>query len=306
MQNVAGKVAFITGGASGIGLGIAKAFAKAGMKVVIADLRQDALDEAMTFFQEKKLPVHPVKLDVTDRQAYAQAADEAEKVFGKVHVLVNNAGVAMPGSIEKTTFKDWDFGVNVNLMGVVNGILTFLPRMLAHGEESHIVTTSSMSGLSVVDGNVIYNATKAALITMTETMAADLKNTNVGVSVFCPGPVSSNLGYTSQIVRSEHLKNEEQGQIPPRKTSSAHEAFMSPEEVGLRVLRGIKRKDLYILTHPEFKTGLKARFDAILRAFPDEPINEKRVAVIKNIGTLLYNPIYEMQTTPGEPDWETE
>ena len=140
----------------------------------------------------------------------------------------------------------------------------------------------------LVDGNVIYNATKAALITMTETMAADLKY-KCGGFRFCPGPVSSNLGYTSQIVRSEHLKNEEQGQIPPRKTSSAHEAFMSPEEVGLRVLRGIKRKDLYILTHPEFKTGLKARFDAILRAFPDEPINEKRVAVIKNIGTLLYN-----------------
>lgn len=306
MQNVAGKVAFVTGAASGIGLGIAKAFAKAGMKVVIADLRRDALEEAMSFFRERKLPAHPVQLDVTDRQAYARAADEVEKVFGKIHVLVNNAGVAIPGRIDKTTFKDWDFGVSVNFMGVVNGILTILPRMLAHGEESHIVTTSSMSGLSVVDGNVIYNATKAALITMTETMAADLRNTNVGVSVFCPGPVSSNLGYTSQIVRPDHLKNEWQLQAAPSKNTSAHEAFMTPEEVGQRVLRGIKRKDLYILTHPEFKEGLKARFDAILRAFPAEPINEKRVAVIKNIGTLLYNPVYEMQTTPGAPDWDEE
>ena len=305
MQDVAGKVAFITGGASGIGLGIAKAFAGAGMKVVIADLRQEALDEAMAYFQEKNLPVHPLRLDVTDREAYARAADEAEEVFGKVHVLVNNAGVAMPGSIEKTTFKDWDFGVGVNFMGVINGILTFLPRMLELGEEAHIVTTSSMSGLSVVDGNVIYNSTKAALITMTETMAADLRNSNVGVSVVCPGPVSSNLGYTSQVVRPDHLKNEWQlKNPPPQKNSSAHDVFMSPEEVGQRVLRGIRRKDLYIITHPEFKDGLKARFDAILRAFPAEPINEERKAVIKTIGTLLYNPIYETQTTPGEPDWD--
>src|SRR5690554_3987024 len=207
MKNVAGKVAFITGGASGIGLGIAKACAGAGMKVIIADLRQEALDEAVTYFNDNKLPVHSIQLDVTDRDAYAKAADEAEKVFGKIHVLVNNAGIGMGGSIEKLTFKDWDFGIGINLMGVINGIVTILPRMLKHGEEGHIVSTSSMAALSAVDANAVYNATKSAVVALMETVAADLKNTKIGASAFCPGPVSSNLGVTSQAVRPDHLKN---------------------------------------------------------------------------------------------------
>src|SRR4030042_6616553 len=115
MENLEGKVAFITGGASGIGLGIAKACARHGMKVVIVDSRQDALDEAMTYFKEKNLPVHPIKLDVTDREAYVKAADEAEKVYGKIHVLVSKAGVGSGGGpIDKLTYKDWDYSMGVN------------------------------------------------------------------------------------------------------------------------------------------------------------------------------------------------
>ena len=152
MENVEGKVAFITGGASGIGLGIAKVFAADGMKVVIADMRQDAIDDAMAYFKAKKLPAHAIKLDVTDREAYARAADEAERVFGNIHVLINNAGVgAGGGPAQHTTYKDWDYGLSVNIGGVVNGIVTILPRILKHGEGGHIVSTSSTAGLCAVE-----------------------------------------------------------------------------------------------------------------------------------------------------------
>ena len=130
MRDVAGKVAFITGGASGIGFGIAGAFVGAGMKVVLADLRQDHIDQAMAAFSERgqSKSVHAIRLDVTDRDAMAAAADETERVFGKVHVLVNNAGVGIQGPFKGITYADWDFGLTVNLGGVVNGLQTFLPR----------------------------------------------------------------------------------------------------------------------------------------------------------------------------------
>jgi len=171
MKDIEGKVAFITGGASGIGLGIAKACARHGMKVVIVDSRQDALDEAMAYFKEKNLPVHPIKLDVTDREAYVKAADEAEAVFGKIHVLVNNAGVASGGPVQMTTYKDWDFSMEVNVGGAINGLVTILPRILKHGEGGHIVSTSSTAGFCAVGGNVVYNTTKYAIAGMMETVA---------------------------------------------------------------------------------------------------------------------------------------
>src|SRR3972149_5662707 len=130
MEEIRGKVAFLTGGASGIGLGIAKVFAANGMRVVIADMRQDALDEAMAYFKAKKLPAHAIKLDVTDREAYVRAADEAERVFGKIHVLINNAGVGTGGPLQTCTYKDWDYAMGVNVGGVINGVVTILPRIL--------------------------------------------------------------------------------------------------------------------------------------------------------------------------------
>lgn len=308
MENLQGKVAFITGGASGIGLGIAKACAKNGMKVVIADMRQEALDEAMAYFRQNNYPAHAIILDVTNREAYIKAADEAEEVFGKIHVLINNAGVAAgSGPMQEASFKDWDFIVGVNLTGVFNGIKIILPRILKHGEGGHVVSTASKGGLITVGMSGLYCTTKYAVAGMMETLATDLQGTGVGASVFCPGPVTSNLGFSSAAVRPESLKNEGEGQrMPPPGGAMAEWAkiFMSPEEVGERVVRGIKRNDLFILTHPEFKDGLIARNEAILRAIPDEPINEKRRDTLKNFGTLIYNPVYDTQTTLGAPDWD--
>ena len=145
MEVVEGRTAFVTGGASGIGLGMATAFVDARMNVVIADLRRDHIETALAQLEGKS--VHAIELDVTDREAFARAADEAERVFGNVHVVCNNAGMGILGPVTLARYDDWDWGLGVLLGGVVNGVQTFLPRLLAHGEGGHIVNTSSMAGV---------------------------------------------------------------------------------------------------------------------------------------------------------------
>jgi NAD(P)-dependent dehydrogenase (short-subunit alcohol dehydrogenase family) len=315
MKDLEGKTAFITGGASGIGLGIAKACARYGMKVVIADKRQHALDEAIAYFKEKGLPVHPVNLDVTDRDAYARAADEAEAVFQKIHVLVNNAGVGTTGgTAEKVTYKDWDYGVGVNLGGVINGVVTVLPRILKHGEGGHIVSTSSTQGIAAAGGNICYCTTKFAVAGMMEALATDLQDKNIGVSVLFPGPTMGNLGQSSFENRPAHLRNEGETWPPqppqpgrdvqPRRPiEEVRVAFMDPVETGERVVRAIRNNDLFIHTHPEFREGYIARHNAIIRAIPDEPRNEKRFEIISSFGTIYCNDIYDKQQPVGPPDW---
>jgi NAD(P)-dependent dehydrogenase (short-subunit alcohol dehydrogenase family) len=308
VQDVEGKVAFITGGASGMGLGMAKVFSESGMKVVIADLRQDALDEAMAYFRTTNRPVHAIRLDVTDRDAYARAADEAEKVFGKIHVLVNNAGVGLGGPMQTATYKDWDFNMSVNVGGVINGLVNMLPRMLAHGEEGHVVTTSSTGGFSAVGGAGLYCTAKYAVAGMMESLATDLKDTKIGASVFFPGPVTTSLGQSTQSTRPEHLKNEDEAPRRPPPSGAGgpppdfSQIFMDPVEIGHRVLNGIRRGDLFIMTHPEFRDGLVARNEALLRAIPEEPLNARRAETLKVFGTLLYNPIYDGQKTVTPPE----
>jgi len=315
MEHIEGKVAFITGGASGIGLGIAKACAKYGMKVVIADMRQYALDEAMAYFKENGSEVHPIKLDVTDREAYVRAADEAEKVFGKIHVLVSNAGVGSgSGPIEKLTYKDWDYSMGVNVGGAINSVMTIVPRILKHGEGGHIVATSSTCGFMGSSNFTIYCTTKYAVTGMMECLATELQDRNIGVSVLIPGPTASNLGKSSFENRPAHLRNEgetwppkmppppKEGQ-PGRTPMDFMNVIMDPVETGERVLRAIRNNDLFIITHPEWKAGFNARNEAIMRACPDEPRNEKRWEIIKNFGTIIYNDIYDKQKQVGPPDW---
>jgi NAD(P)-dependent dehydrogenase (short-subunit alcohol dehydrogenase family) len=312
MEDLKGKVAFITGGASGIGLGIAKACAKHGMKVIIADSRQHALNEAMISFQETGEPVYPIKLDVTDREAYIRAADEAEAVFGKIHVLVNNAGVSYgQGPVENLTYEDWDYGMSVNVGGVINGIMTILPRILKHGEGGHIVSTSSPMGISAARGDIIYGTTKYAVAGLMECLASDLQDRNIGASVLIPGPTNTNLGQSSLENLPTHLRNEEQISPPESPAGDQREwpppemkeKFMDPVESGERVVRGIRRNDLFIHTHHEFRDGYIARHNAIIRAIPNEPRNEKRWEVVKKFGTILYNDIYDRQKEVGPPDW---
>jgi NAD(P)-dependent dehydrogenase (short-subunit alcohol dehydrogenase family) len=249
---------------------------------------------------------------VTDREAYVRAADEAEEVFGNIHVLVNNAGVGSGGvPLEKLTYKDWDYSMSVNVGGVINGIMTIVPRMLKHGEGGHIVTTSSTCGLVGAANFTIYCTTKFAVTGMMECLATELQDRNIGVSVLYPGPTVSNIRLTSPANRPEHLRNEGENWPPKmpqdgqtqRLPTDVNVARMDPVETGERVIRAIRRNDLFIHTHPEFTNGYIARHNALVRAVPDEPRNEARWEIMKNYGTIIYNEIYDKQQPVGPPDW---
>jgi NADP-dependent 3-hydroxy acid dehydrogenase YdfG len=293
METLKDKVAFITGGASGIGLGISKAMVTAGMRVVIADVREDHLKDARAWFVSQHLSrrVKCVKLDVTNRKAYARAADQAEKSFGKIHVLVNNAGLGLLGSIDKTKYDDWDWGLSVMIGGVVNGQLTILPRIRAHGEGGHIVNTASMAAVIPIPNCSIYITAKSALVGMSECLAGELAADKIGVSAFCPGPVQSNIRELGKLRPDKYKKDsgleEFEKQLAQRPQG---DLWMDPVECGERVVRGIQRNDLYIFTHPEFKAGARERCDKMLASFPDEPINQPRADAIK---FLLSNPIFK-------------
>ncbi len=276
MQNLPGKTAFVTGGASGIGLGIAKALLGAGMNVVIADIRDDHLDAART---EMGSPdrVLALKLDVTDRAAYAAAADAAEARFGKIHILCNNAGVAVVGPTDLATFDDWDWVMGVNVGGTINGIVTILPRMLAHGEGGHIVNTASMSALVPVGGTTIYSAGKAAVTAMMECMRPELESRGVICSAFCPGAVQSNIADAGK-TRPADLAETGYAEADKRRQQGGNffHLYQTKEEVGERVLQGILNDELYILTHSEFLVGVRERGEATTAAVQTHlPENEE-------------------------------
>ncbi|MCM3879653.1 MAG: SDR family NAD(P)-dependent oxidoreductase, partial [Vicinamibacterales bacterium] len=282
-----------TGGASGIGLGISKAMVAAGMRVVMADVREDHLKDARAWFvsQQQSRRVKCIKLDVTNRKAYARAADATEKAFGKIHVLVNNAGLGLLGTIDKTKFDDWDWGVDVMIMGVINGILTVLPRIRAHGEGGHIVNTSSMAAIVPIPNCAIYITAKAAMVGLSECLAGELAPHKIGVSAFCPGPVQSNIRELGKLRPEKYKKDSGLKEFEESLAQRPQgDLWMDPVECGQRVVRGIMRNDLYIFTHPEFRAGAKERTDKILASFPDEPINQPRADAIK---FLLSNPIFK-------------
>lgn len=271
MRTVKGKVAFVTGGASGIGLGIAGAFLGAGMNVVLADLRQDHIDAALAELgaADHGARVHAIRLDVTDRAALAAAADEAERLFGPVHVLVNNAGVGIQGPFEGITYDDWDFGLAVNLGGVINGLQTFLPRLRSNGEGGHIVNTASLAALVPMPAQyVIYVTAKAAVVTLSETIRSELVKHNIGVTVLCPGPVRTNI---HEVAKNRSARFGASEAFRAAETAAAPVPFPSmlePPEVGARVLQAVIDDQLYLITHGEWRAGAASRHAAILGAMP--------------------------------------
>ena len=249
MKDFTGKIAFITGGASGAGLGQAKVFSEAGCKVVIADIRQDHLDEAMAYFKKKKAEVHAIKLDLTDRKAYIAAADEVEKVFGgPPQLLINTAGVNTFGPAEASTFEDFDWVIGVNLFGVINAMVIFVPRMIKAGKGGHIVTTSSMGGFMAASGCTPYSVSKAAINSLMECYYQALKPYGISVSCLCPGGIATNIAEAT-FTRPKHLANTG---YRVNKQTIAFEAkmntqWMDPVELAQILKKGIENELLFII-----------------------------------------------------------
>ncbi|KRR25307.1 short-chain dehydrogenase [Bradyrhizobium lablabi] len=271
MRELVGKTAFVTGGAGGIGLALGRAFARGGMKVMLADIETEALQAAVTSLREISPDVRGTVCDVADAASVERAAQAAFDAFGKVHVVCNNAGVAAGGGIDDISLDNWRWVIDVNLMGVLHGIKSFLPHIRAHGEGGHIVNTASMAGMQSDLGFSSYGASKFAVVSMSEGLSLRLKPHGIGVSVLCPSYVRTRIG------ESGRNRPERYGPAQPLDPASPAAALVAeiarnidaglePDAVAARVLAAIRDDELYIFTHPGSRAEVEPRFAAILAA----------------------------------------
>jgi NAD(P)-dependent dehydrogenase (short-subunit alcohol dehydrogenase family) len=273
MRELAGKTAFVTGGASGIGFALGRAFAEAGMKVMLADIEASELKAAVDSLRDVGPEVRGAACDVADPASVEAAAKAAYDAFGKVHVVCNNAGVGGGSGIDNISLDNWRWVLDVNLMGVLHGIRTFLPHIRAHGEGGHIVNAASMAGMSSGMGFSPYSASKFAVVNMSEGLAAQVKPLGIGVTVLCPGFVRTRI--------SESGRNRQAQYGPWQKPDPASEAGsfaaqlaelvrsgLDPADVAAQVLTAIREEELYVFTHHDaaLRGELEARFSTILAA----------------------------------------
>lgn len=266
MERVEGLTAFITGGARGIGLGIARAFARAGIKLAIVDIAADSLAAAKSELA-KLTTVETFSLDVRDREAYARVADEAEARLGPVSIMCNNAGVAAP---IRLTYEFWDWMLGINLNGVINGIQTFLPRMIERGRGGHIVNTASGAGLVAEGSNVMYSTSKFAVVGLSESLRRELEPSRIGVSVLCPGPVATDILSNSRITqpRPGSVEEGKTWEAATERVTRYLATGVTPDRVGEMVLAGVKANRLYIITDRIIEKFIEARMKALLDALP--------------------------------------
>jgi NAD(P)-dependent dehydrogenase (short-subunit alcohol dehydrogenase family) len=266
LADLEGKIAVVTGGASGIGKGIAQALRNEGAEVVIADIEQGALDAAAA-----EIGATGIRTDVSKAESVGALATEVVERFGTAHVIVNNAGIGPIGDIADLTLDDWKWIIDVNLWGVVHGVHHFLPILEGNEDGGHIVNTSSMAGLVPTPGLGSYVLTKYGVLGLTETLAQELaaKDSKVGATVLCPGTIHTNIGASS--------RNRPEGQDGNlRDVDISQEGsdldmsgvrWMVPIEVGAIVVDAIKRGELYAITHPEWWNLVEDRFQGIAAAF---------------------------------------
>jgi NAD(P)-dependent dehydrogenase (short-subunit alcohol dehydrogenase family) len=271
MRELAGKTAFVTGGAAGIGLALGRAFAQAGMKVMLADIETDALQAAVKGLQEISPDIGGTICDVADAASVERAAQAAFDAFGKVHVVCNNAGVAAGGGIDPISLDNWRWVIDVNLMGVLHGIKSFLPHIRAHGEGGHFVNTASMAGMQTGLGLSPYGASKFAVVCMSEGLAVQLKPHGVGVSVLCPSYVRTRIGESGRNRPARYGQTQPLDPASPAAAMVAAiarniDAGLEPDAVAARVLTAIRENELYIFTHPGMRAEVEQRFAAILAA----------------------------------------
>jgi NAD(P)-dependent dehydrogenase (short-subunit alcohol dehydrogenase family) len=268
MDEFRGRVAVITGGGGGIGAAMARAFAARGARLVLADVDPAAMATVTAELGARGTEVLAVPTDVTSVESVRALADAAERRFGAVHIVCNNAGVATFGEIVASTHADWQYTMNVNFWGVVHGVETFVPRLLARRDGGHVVNTASMAGLVGMRWLGVYSASKFAVVGLTEALHRELTDHGIGVSVLCPMIVQTNINQNSVRNRPAPLRNPGEPLVPDSATMAG--SVIPPEEVARRVVRGIERKDLYIFTHPEQREFLKRRWTRQDRMFePD-------------------------------------
>lgn len=271
MREFSGRVAVVTGGASGLGLAMAQRFAAEGMAVVLADVQQDALDRAVAGFEAAGHAVLGVRCDVSRQDSVDALRDAAVARFGKVHVLCNNAGVAPGGLAWESTLEDWHWCLGVNVYGVIHGLRSFVPHMLAHGEEGHIVNTASVAGLISPPGMGIYCVSKHAVVTLTECLHHDLagKTGRIGASVLCPAYVPTGI--------ADSERNRPAGLANPVRERNAEDAAreellrkavasgkISAAQVAQAVFEAVRDRRFYVLTHQKIKGAIETRMQDIL------------------------------------------
>lgn len=299
ITDVRDKIAYITGGSSGIGLGIARALHEAGARVIIGNLDESQFAAALKHFPANDPRVRTIVHDVLDREGWEHKAEEIEKLFGPVHILVNNAGVGRLPDVIAATLKDWDWGMGVNFWGPLCGARTFVPRMLAHGQGSHIVTTSSTDGVLFGSGN-LYAVSKMAVSGLMEALRHQLRETNIGTSNLCPGITTTNIAQSSTY-RPDYLKNPAAPSVPtaaatppPPATDDTSPALWArpqdPLTVGRMVVDGIIHNDMWIFPAPEYRPGVEARGQAMAESLvPYTPMPER---IAMNRDRYYRTPIY--------------
>ena len=266
MENLKGKTAVVTGGASGIGRALCLAFAGEGAHVVVADIDEAGMAETAAGVKKAGTTALTVKTDVTKLASVHALAERTWSEMGGAHVVCNNAGVAVHGSLESATHRDWEWVLAVNLWGVIHGVEAFVPRLIAQKQPGHVVNTASMAGLIASQGLGVYNTSKYAVVGLSETLHKDLRPHGIGVSILCPMGVSTNIR-SSERNRPADLQNpkgpEDNGwfQLIGR--------YLEPEDVAGRVLRAVKANRLYVITHEEAREPLRRRFERMDKAFEE-------------------------------------
>jgi NAD(P)-dependent dehydrogenase (short-subunit alcohol dehydrogenase family) len=269
MEEFAGKTAVVTGAGSGMGKAFALRWGAEGMNVVIGDIQQDALDATVAELSAAGVPVLGVRTDVSKLPDIEALADAAEERFGKIHLVNNNAGVEgyLDGPIWEATSRDWEWTLSVNLMSVIYGVQTFVPRMLAHGEPGHIVNTCSMT--SVIAAGNMYGVCKHAILALTEVLAADLAaaGARIGATGLCPGIIATNLFHGSRN-RPDSLANEggmsSSGAELRERMHATLSKGMPPSEVADKLVTAVRENALYLLTDHEWDSRIEARHAAIM------------------------------------------
>ena len=264
------RVAVVTGGGSGIGAAMARAFAARGARLVLADLDADAMQRVEAELRAAGADAISVRTDVSKLPEVESLADTVLRRFGAVHIVCNNAGIALVGELARAPHDDWEYTMNVDFWGVVHGVEAFVPRLLEQRQGGHVLNTASMAGLVGMQWLGIYCAAKFAVVGMTEALHRELKPHGIGASVLCPMIVATNITANSQRMRPgapPAPASSSEGQPPE---GAMQGGTVTAESVAARVVRGIERKDLYVLTHPEQREILRrraARLDAVFESW---------------------------------------